>query len=80
MNEEVAQEITSLGVTKYISGIFRSFIRKEPNNNEIYQLLYVLKLIQNTSILGADIAQEYIEAREAKISVIEDIKTSTMVS
>jgi len=78
-NKAIAKELVELGITKYISIIFKPFVRKTLNEPETYQLLYILKLIQNTAVLGEDIANEYNIAKESKISVLEDIKTQITV-
>jgi len=73
-NKTIAKELVDLGITKYINIIFKPFVRKTLNEQETYQLLHILKLIQNTSVLGEEVANEYILAKDSKISALEDIK------
>lgn len=86
----MAKEIWRLQISEYINTIFRCLNQDDSSKGrdtkmkdsgflETHQLLYLLKIVQNTANLGEYVVNDYIHPKRDKKSIFTELQTQIEV-
>jgi len=69
-----------MGYVKQVTALFRETIKQNSKDNPtLYQLIYLLKIIQNTADASLEAAQAYISLTDTRFSVALEIQALVIV-